>query len=246
MVVLEGRGARGSRASFALHAVARTSAAPGGPPPSRSPWRRRRSWRAPPGSRCWPPRSRPGCSPRGTCRRSPARPRGRGPGAARTASRPPRSRPRSRSRRRRPCPWGRGRGGRSSRSVCPVFLSTATRPASRAPGVKIRRSPSTSGDSLHFQHGHHGAAEVPGQALAPALLAGGRLQADEVALGADGVEQVAVDGGGAAAAPVLVVPGRADLGAPDELAVGALRGRAPAARRPCRRWCRRGRRPRPR
>ncbi len=33
----------------------------------------------------------------------------------------------------------------------PVALSTATRAASRAPGVKTRRSPSTRGDSLHIQ-----------------------------------------------------------------------------------------------
>src|SRR5262249_28721686 len=67
------------------------------------------------------------------------------------------------------------------------------------------------------------AAEVLPEVLAPLLLALARLQADEVAELADGVEPVPVHRGGAAGA--LVVAARlADLGVPQHLAGGAAQG----------------------
>ena len=48
-------------------------------------------------------------------------------------------------------PLGPRSGTAALQISLPVALSTATSAASRAPGVKTRRSPSTSGDSLQPQ-----------------------------------------------------------------------------------------------
>ena len=69
---------------------------------------------------------------------------------------------------------------------------------------------------------HHRAAEVPGQAPAPALGARCGLHAHQVALGADRVHEVAVHGGCASGPAHLVVPGGADPGRPERLAVRSL------------------------
>ncbi len=61
---------------------------------------------------------------------------------------------------------------------------------------------------------HHLAAEVVGQAAVPQATAGGRVQADQVAAGAQGIDPPAVDRG-RAAGPVRV--GRSHLGGPQLL-----------------------------
>ena len=71
---------------------------------------------------------------------------------------------------------------------------------------------------------HDLAAEVARQVLAPALLAGRRLEAHQVALGAQAVDQRAVDGRRRARPRVAVLPDRPDLGLPELLAVGRGQG----------------------
>src|SRR5262249_57455807 len=68
------------------------------------------------------------------------------------------------------------------------------------------------------------AAEVAREALAPALLAGRRLQADEVAVRAERVREIAVHGGRASRAAVLVLVRRSHLRRPEALAVGLAQG----------------------
>ena len=129
------------------------------------------------GSGCWPRRWRRGCSPRGSL-----------PSEARTPTRP---RPSElhvllhaaavrdhdrRVGRRRPCPCG----PRSAAAGAPDLLARALverdqAALARPPGVTITRSPSTSGDSLHFHIDIIWPPKSAGRLLPPALLAGGRL-----------------------------------------------------------------------
>ena len=153
-----------------------------------------------------------------------------------------RSRPRSRSSAAPSLPFGPRSGMAVFQIVWPVFLSTATRAASRAPGGEDQAVAVHERRLAELPHRHHGAAEVAGQALAPALLARwpspgtpGRLRcrwrraARRRRWGCRGRRRT------------RRARARRCFALQTSLPSVRCEGEAPAGRRPGRRWCRCGR-----